>query len=432
VASALAQRGVNQGSRVVWQSDRSHDAVIVALGILRRGAVLVPVSAEQSAWERTNLIDDVSPELVVGPLRLTDTECSVPQCEPSGLLRAKADEEDLTSSLALSDDAVIIYTSGTTGQPKGAVLTHGNLASGISALQDAWEVSPDDCLVSALPLFHVHGLVVALFGVLSAGGAVDLQDKFDPGRFLAGVKEKGASLAYCVPTMLYRLADEGDLSVMRSLRLLVSGSAPLPVALFETFAREAGQKILERYGMTETMLTFSNPLKGERRPGTVGMALPGVQALLPEPGAPDAELKVQGPSVFSGYWKRPDATAAVFSDGWFSTGDLVRVDADGYVSICGRSKELIISGGYNVYPSEIEDVLRGHFGIVDVAVVGRPSAKWGEEVTAFVVTRDDIAPELIREALAGLLSPYKIPRSFVRVDELPRNAMGKLQRHLLS
>jgi len=414
---------------VCWQADTTTAGVVAALGILRLGAVLVPLSAGQSEHERRTVLDDIEPSMLIAPNDVLRDD-DVLAVDPASL---RGDESfDVVSGFSVDELALVIYTSGTTGRPKGAMLTHGNLASGLDALHESWELAPDDQLVSALPLFHVHGLVAALFGVLSAGGAVELQARFDAHAYLDATAREQATLSFCVPTMLHRMAG-ADPSKLRGLRLLVSGSAPLSVSLFNELQRSASQTILERYGMTETLLTTSNPLHGERRPGTVGFALPGVTLDAPAHLEEARELKVAGPTVFKGYWRRPEATAEVLDDGWMATGDLVTVDADGYLVVCGRSKELIISGGFNVYPSEIEDALRGRFGIADAAVVGQPSPEWGEVVVAFVVldgttTLDERA---LRAVLAGELSSYKVPRRFEVTTELPRNPLGKLQRHLL-
>jgi len=428
VRDNLAARGIVRGDRVVWEAATTLDAVLVALGVVRSGAVLVPVNVRQSDLERTTVIADVAASLVVGDRNLdgasTPVATAADLCVPStgGIVPQRVHGDD---------PALIIFTSGTTGSPKGAVLTHANVASQIDALEEAWGWTPDDRLLSALPLFHVHGLVVALFSALATGGSISLMARFDATSFLAAMVGDDATMSFCVPTMLHRMASQPSLEAAASLRLLVSGSAPLSVELFGAF-RDAGATILERYGMTESLLTFSNPLDGERRAGTVGFPLPGVAARLPEPGDGDAELVVAGPGVFAGYWNRPEATAEVLVDGWLSTGDLVRRDDDGYTMICGRSKELIISGGFNVYPTEVEDVVRSQPGIIDVAVVGVPSPEWGEEVVAFVVVDGPSLDEsMLRSRLDGLLSPYKIPRRFVVVDTLPRNDLGKLQRHLL-
>jgi malonyl-CoA/methylmalonyl-CoA synthetase len=430
VVGALRARGVGAGDRVVWQSDAGEHEVLAALGVLRLGATLVPVSAAQTPTERAVVVGDVEPALLIAPASRSDG-LEVAHAEAATL--EEGDAAEPTAAISPEQLALIIYTSGTTGRPKGAMLTHANLAAGVDALIEAWELVPADRLVSALPLFHVHGLVAALLGLLSAGGSIDLHPRFEVERFLAATSSAESTLAFCVPTMLHRLARDGDLSKLAGLRLVVSGSAPLSAALFREFEERAGVTILERYGMTETLLTISNPLHGERRPGTVGLALPGVRLELPARKEGPAELRVAGPSVFAGYWRRPDATAEVLSDGWLSTGDLVEVDKAGYVVICGRSKELIITGGYNVYPSEVEDALRGRQGIVDVAVVGRPSEEWGEEVVALVVREGPGALHVgeLRTELEGELSHYKVPRRYEEVESLPRNALGKLQRHLL-
>jgi malonyl-CoA/methylmalonyl-CoA synthetase len=428
VRDNLAARGIERGDRVVWEAVTTLDAVAVALGVVRSGAVLVPVNVRQSDLERRTVIVDVAASLVVGDRKLDGT--SVPLAS-AGELCVPSTVRTAAPGVHGEDPALIIFTSGTTGSPKGAVLTHANVAAQIDALEEAWDWMPDDRLLSALPLFHVHGLVVALFSALATGGSISLKARFDPASFLAAMESDEATMSFCVPTMLHRMAARPSLAAASCLRLLVSGSAPLSVELFGAF-RDAGVSILERYGMTESLLTFSNPLHGERRAGTVGFPLPGVAARLPDPGDGDAELVVAGPGVFAGYWNRPEATAEVLVDGWLSTGDLVRRDDDGYTIVCGRSKEVIISGGFNIYPTEVEDVVRSQPGIIDVAIVGTPDPEWGEEVVAFVVVDGAALDEsLLRSRLNELLSPYKIPRRFVVVDTLPRNDLGKLQRHLL-
>ena len=424
-ASALGSLGVSPGARVVWEAVSSLDAIIVALGVLRCGAVLVPVADRQSDIERQTVIDDVDPTVVVAERRATVGTVTEP---PRELLARRGPAVELDGAAA-DDVALIVYTSGTTGRPKGAVHTHGSIAAQAASLTSAWGWTAADRLLIALPLFHVHGLVVGLFTGLSTGGAVTCQPVFDTGAFLDAIDQAAATMAFCVPTMLYRIDAHPNADLMASLRLVVSGSAPLSPRTFEAFERR-GISILERYGMTETLLTISNPLEGERRPGTVGRALPGVSLKLP-PAGEDGELLVSGPTLFAGYWRRPDATAEIMTDGWVSTGDIVRVDGDGYVIICGRSKELIISGGFNVYPSEVEDVLRAIDGVDDAAVVGAPSDEWGEVVVAYLVTPAGMDVDSIAEKCAEALSPYKRPRRFTEVEEIPRNSLGKVQRHLL-
>jgi malonyl-CoA/methylmalonyl-CoA synthetase len=333
------------------------------------------------------------------------------------------EENDLDG--ARSDDgALLIYTSGTTGRPKGAALSHGNLLSSASAVNLAWSWDSEDRLLLALPLFHVHGLGVGLNGSLCAGAEVALAAKFDPAD-VATRAEDGATLFFGVPTMYQRLVQSGQVERLRPLRLLVSGSAPLPAELAEELARRTGQIPLERYGMTETVMLTSNPYDGPRKPGTVGLPLPGVSVRLSEAG----EVEVRGPNVIGGYYERPEADAEAFTgDGWFRTGDIGEHDEDGYLRLVGRSKELIISGGYNVYPREVEEVLAGFPDVREVAVVGRPSERWGEEVTAVVVADEAIDSERLRAYAAERLAPYKVPKRVEFIDEIPRNAMGKVVR----
>jgi malonyl-CoA/methylmalonyl-CoA synthetase len=329
------------------------------------------------------------------------------------------------------DPALLCYTSGTTGAPKGAVLVHGNLLATVEALRLAWRWTPDDRLVLALPLFHIHGLGVGLHGTLAAGASAVLLPRFDVDAVLDAAADHDATLFFGVPTMYARLADSPRVGELARLRLCVSGSAPLPAPLWERLRTDAGQAVLERYGMTETVMNVSNPHDGERRPGAVGLPLPGVEVRLS--GGNPGEILLRGPNVFAGYWNRPDATAAAFDgEGWFRSGDIGALDDDGYLRIVGRSKELIISGGFNVYPREVEDVLRAHPGVADAAVVGAPSTEWGEAVTAFVVPAGAApAEEDLLAHAAAALAPYKRPRAVRFVAELPRNALGKVLKHEL-
>jgi malonyl-CoA/methylmalonyl-CoA synthetase len=303
-------------------------------------------------------------------------------------------------------------------------LSDGNLLASATAVGLAWRWEPEDRLLLTLPLFHVHGLGVGLNGALCAGASVALAAGFDPGEVAAGC-EAGATLFFGVPTMYHRLMQSGAAAPMRSLRLMVSGSAPLPAALAEELGRVTGQIPLERYGMTETVMLTSNPYDGPRKPGTVGLPLPGVDVRLREGG----EVEVRGPNVIAGYYERPDADADAFTDdGWFRTGDVGEHDEDGYLRLVGRSKELIITGGYNVYPREVEEVLGTHPDVREVAVIGRPSERWGEEVTAVVVAEGSVDAQALREYAARQLAPYKVPKRVEFTDELPRNAMGKIVR----
>ncbi len=344
---------------------------------------------------------------------------------------------DLSSN---DDTAVIIYTSGTTGRPKGAEITHGNLASNLQALHAAWGWQPDDVLLHVLPIFHVHGLFVALHGALDAGATTLLMREFDPLKTLQSLVERRCTVFMAVPTIHQRLLHVPDARSydLSHLRLITSGSDRLPDEVFTGFQDTFGHTLLERYGMTETGMNCSNPLHGERRIGSVGLPLPGVEVRIVRAKSGEAladgeigEVQVRGPNVFKGYWRQPEKTAASFSaDGWFHTGDLGFREKDGYVSLCGRSKDLIISGGLNIYPPEVERVLVEHPAVAACAVIGCPDQEWGERVTAVVVFHRSEAvsgSDLIafcRERLAA----YKSPKSVIFVNDLPRNAMGKVQK----
>ena len=330
------------------------------------------------------------------------------------------------------DAALIVYTSGTTGTPKGAVHTHASLLAGSRSVGDAWAISAADRLILALPLFHVHGLCVGLLTMLAAGASVTLFERFAPAA-VAGAAATN-SLFFGVPTMYHRLAESTEAGALGSLRLCVCGSAPLAAELWSHLHSRYGVSVLERYGMSETLLTLSNPLVGERRPGSVGRALPGAFVTL---GAEDdlgiGELLVRGPMLFEGYWGRPDATAAAWRDGWFATGDLASVSSDGYYEIRGRRTEMIITGGHNVYPAEVEAVLRAHASVAEVAVVGVASSEWGESVVAFVVGVDGEPDVGALEELANRdLAPFKRPREYRVIADLPKNALGKVLRRELA
>jgi malonyl-CoA/methylmalonyl-CoA synthetase len=424
LAASLAERGVAPGDRVLWSARATIPAVEALLAVVRSGAVLVPVSPAATTAELGHVIADARPVLAVVDREFADADPLGPGLSVvsvDGLSRSRPN----SASAALpvlhpGDDALIVYTSGTTGKPKGAVHTHGSLLAGVSALLTAWSWAPEDRLVLSLPLFHVHGLCAGLFGTLAAGASATVFDRFDEEAVLQAVPE--CSLFFGVPTMYHRLMATGRARALGGLRLCVSGSAPLAPDLWQLLAGD-GLAVLERYGMTETLLTLSNPLVGERRPGSVGVPLPGVEAALDE--ADDSgigELLVRGAPLCRGYWGRDDFAAG----DWFATGDLVSVADDGYVTIRGRRTELIITGGHNVYPAEVEAVLARHPGVVEVAVVGLPSAEWGETVVAYVVGDPDVRS--LRELAAAELAPFKCPREVRLIDALPRNALGKVVR----
>ncbi|HEY8526297.1 MAG TPA: acyl-CoA synthetase [Acidimicrobiales bacterium] len=441
-AGQLAALGVGPGDRVLSCLPSSLELVEWHVGALRLGAVAVPANPAYRERELAHVVADAEPAAVLVPdaERATWAAPAHPGATVVGPDTPRPDPADVPLDRAGPDaPALLPYTSGTTGAPKGALLTHANLLAGVRALVAAWRWSPDDVLVLALPLFHMHGLGVGLHGTLTAGAAAVLQPSFDAAAVLDAVAEHRATLFFGVPTMYARLVAADGAVALGVLRLCVSGSAPLPSDLHRRVEEVSGQRVLERYGMTETLMNLSNPYDGERRPGTVGLPLPGVEVRLSE--GDHGEIELRGPNVFAGYWRRPEATAEAFTaDGWFRTGDLAEVDADGYHRIVGRSKELIISGGYNVYPREVEEALAELPGVREAAVVGTPSPEWGEVVTAFVVREPGPAggggdgpvdAAAIERWCAERLAPYKRPRLIRFVESLPRNALGKVLRDQL-
>jgi malonyl-CoA/methylmalonyl-CoA synthetase len=438
-ALRLRAAGLTGGERFVLSAGTSAGLVIAYMAALRAGLVVVPLNTGYTRTEVERIVRDAAPAAAA----VEDAERARWVQEASGGSSAvggldlrfasagsgtAADAVEIDRA-GLGDPALLVYTSGTTGQPKGALLTHGNLLASATAVQVAWRWEGDDRLLLALPLFHVHGLGVGLNGALCAGASIVLRPRFDAADVAERCSGSEVTMFFGVPTMYQRLAASGHAGALRGLRLLVSGSAPLPAALARDVAQQAGQVPLERYGMTETIMLTSNPYDGLRKPGTVGFPLPGVEVRL---SGDAGEVEVRGPNVIAGYYERPSANAESFSaDGWFRTGDLGSFDEDGYLTLNGRSKELIITGGYNVYPREVEEVLASFPGVREVAVVGRESDTWGEEVTAVVVADREIALEDLREHAAAELASYKLPKRLEFVDELPRNAMGKIVRGAL-
>jgi malonyl-CoA/methylmalonyl-CoA synthetase len=436
-AGRLRTAGLEPGERIVWSTDSTVNGLIAHIGALRAGLVVVPANPAYSAREMAHIVTDVRAAAAVvgrpeqaewvrasgsGRIVVTGPGLELPDGDPGPLDRSRPD-----------DPALICFTSGTTGAPKGAVLRHRNLRAGVESVVRAWRMTPEDRLVHCLPIFHAHGLVVGAYGMMTAGGSAVLLPGFAAGAVADAASAHRASLFFGVPTMYHRLVASGRASDLAPLRLCVSGSAPLPAELHAAASSAIGSVVLERYGMTETLMNTSNPYIGERRAGTVGFALPGVEVAFDTTG----EVLLRGPNVFDGYFEREAANGEAFRDlgdgggPWFATGDLGS-DEDGYLVIRGRSKELIISGGFNVYPAEVEDVLSGCPGVAEVAVTGTPSDEWGEVVTAWVVP-DGVAPTLedLRVHCAGLLAPYKQPRAVRVVDALPRNVLGKVVRSQL-
>ena len=465
-ANHLVSLGVEPGDRVAVQVPKSIEALMLYLGTVRAGAVFLPLNTAYTPAEVDYFVGDAEPRvLVCDPLsrdalapiatkagaRLETMGVWAADGGDHGTLVADALEASLefeTVERADDDLAAILYTSGTTGRSKGAMLSHANLWSNAEALVKAWRFTGDDLLIHALPIFHTHGLFVATHCVLASGAALHLLPGFDAERILDLMAEgsdhrehgdRQASALMGVPTFYTRLLRHERLGeAARGMRLFTSGSAPLLAETHRSFERATGQRILERYGMTETNMNTSNPYEGERRAGTVGMPLPGVGLRIMENGREVAAeevgtIEVRGPNVFRGYWRMPDKTAEEFTDdGWFVTGDLGTRSPDGYVAIVGRGKDLVISGGFNVYPKEVEDAIDALPGVDESAVIGLPHADFGEAVTAVVVPCGEAPDEdAIIAALKDRLARYKQPKRVLFRDHLPRNTMGKVQKNAL-
>ena len=433
-AGRLYGAGLRKGDRIILSAAASVDLVVAHVAALRLGLIVVPVNGAYQQAELAHIVGDADPRAAVVDKPewvrwLAELAPDMTVVSP----RLDFDEGTAPSldQLSSGDPALLGYTSGTTGVPKGAVLTHGNLLAGAESVRIAWRWTHDDRLVLALPLFHMHGLGVGLHGTLLTGASAVLLDGFSPDAVLDAAQAHDATLFFGVPTMYTRLAQSPRVGELSRLRLCVAGSAPLSADQHRRLEEAAGVRVLERYGMTETIMLVSNPYDEERRAGTVGFPLPGVELRL----APDSgEVLVRGPNVFAGYWRRPEATEEAFDEnGWFHTGDLGEFDDDGYLRLQGRAKELIISGGLNVYPREVEDALRSHPEVEDVAITGTPNEEWGEIVTAWVVPTSRKSPTLnaLRNHLNGVCADFKHPRILHIVKELPRNALGKVQKHLL-
>ncbi len=462
VANLLQSLGLPEGSRVAVQVEKSVEALILYLATLRAGYVFLPLNTAYQSAEIEYFIGNAEPAVVV---------CSGANFAWVSKIAFKAGtqhvftlNEDRTGSLldraALQSDrhtpvqrraddlAAILYTSGTTGRSKGAMLTHGNMLSNALTLKDYWGWKKGDVLIHALPIFHVHGLFVAIHGALINGSKMIWMAKFDPKRVISYMQQ--ATVFMGVPTLYVRMLAEPSLNkaAVQNMRLFVAGSAPLLIETFTEWQERTGHTILERYGMSETAMLTSNPYAAdkryakqfERRGGTVGFPLPGVTLRVRGDDGQDMPvgeiggIQVKGPNVFKGYWRMPEKTAEEFtSDGFFKTGDVGKVDERGYVTIVGRSKDLIISGGYNVYPAEIEGYINDMKGVAESAVVGVPHPDFGEVGVAVVTLKPgaSVQPEAVLAELKAKLANFKIPKRCFVVPELPRNTMGKVQKNLL-
>ncbi|MFI0473817.1 malonyl-CoA synthase [Halomonas sp. HMF6819] len=455
LAGALVALGVKKGDRVAVQVEKSPEAILLYLACLRIGGVYLPLNTGYTGDEIDYFLSDAEPALFVcAPASLEQAreiaeKTGCPAVETLGQSAdgtlwekaIKATPQEEIAELSSRDLAAILYTSGTTGRSKGAMLTHQNLASNARTLAKAWHFSAEDRLIHALPIFHTHGLFVACNVVLMAGARMLFLPKFDADVIFEELPQGTVMMG--VPTFYTRLVQDTRLTpeATAHMRLFVSGSAPLTAETHQAFEEKTGQAILERYGMTETNMNLSNPYEGERRAGTVGMPLDGVEIrIIDRESGRDVEdgdigiLQVRGPNVFIGYWRMPEKTREeLLDDGFFITGDLALRDTQGYVHIVGRDKDLVISGGYNVYPKEVEQLIDELDAVDESAVIGLPHPDFGEGVTAVVVLKPaaEANEQAILEHLQGRLAKYKQPKRVFFVDELPRNTMGKVQKNQL-
>ncbi|HTN78633.1 MAG TPA: AMP-binding protein, partial [Acidimicrobiales bacterium] len=416
-AARLAGAGVEPGDRVLMSCPPSADLVIAHVGALRLGAIVVPVNTAFGPNELANVWSEARPALAV-----LDDPARLPQA-PSRRVSLDGPRASVPAldQCGPDDPAMLMFTSGTTGRPKGAILTHGSALASAQGVRIAWRWTPEDRLVLTLPLFHMHGLGVGVHGTLLTGASMAIAPFSVDGALDLASAER-ATLFFGVPTMYVRFATSPRVGELAALRLCVSGSAALAADVWRVLAELGGQRVIERYGMTETFMNTSNPHDGDRRPGSVGFPLPGVELRLGD----NDEICVRGPNVLRAYWERPDATADAFRDTWFLTGDIGEFDDDGYLRIVGRSKDLIITGGFNVYPREIEELLAEHPAVAEAAVAGEPSDEWGETVVAYVVAADTVTESELLEWCGERLAKYKRPRHVRFLDTLPRNALGKV------
>jgi malonyl-CoA/methylmalonyl-CoA synthetase len=454
LANLLVARGVRPGDRVAAHVEKSIPALMLSYAAMRAGAVYLPLNSAYTLAELDYFLKDAEPALVVCDPAEREGVAAIAAAigaqvetldaagQGSLMDAARALPAVFETLMRSGDDlAAILYTSGTTGRSKGAMLTHDNLVSNALTLRDYWRFSGDDVLIHALPIYHTHGLFVATNTVFFAGAGLIFLAKFDADTII-GLMPR-ASVLMGVPTFYVRLLEHKDLGpeTTRTMRLFVSGSAPLLTETHRAWAAKTGHMILERYGMTETNMTTSNPCDGARVAGTVGLPLPGVSVRIadPETGTERARdeigmIEVKGPNVFKGYWRMPEKTATEFrADGFFITGDLGKIDGAGYVHIVGRGKDLVISGGFNVYPKEVESEIDALAGVVESAVIGLPHKDFGEAVTAVVVAARGAAldEKALIHTLEVRLAKFKLPKRVLFVSELPRNAMGKVQKNVL-
>ena len=439
LAQLLLHRGLRKGDRLSVYLANSIELIDIFLACVKTGIVFVPVNILYRDREIAHILSDAEPSALITDAAITAT---VPIWRTAELLEAAATLPPDRPAVTLDGDdpAGIIYTSGTTGTSKGAVLTHNNFASNAINLLTCWQISEADRFLLGLPLFHVHALGNGLHCWLASGCFMRLLERFEHQKAAETMLDFRPTLFFGVPTIYVRLLDipnESAKQIGREMRLFVSGSAPLPAHVMEEFRELFGHTILERYGMSETLMNIGNPYTGERRPGSIGLPFPGISVRLLDPegrpvyGGDTGEVYLKGPNIFAGYWKRDEATQAAFRDGYFRTGDLATRSPDGYYTLCGRKSDLIISGGFNIYPREIEEFLQEQRGVKEAAVIGVPDRLRGEVPVAYIVADGAFDAAVLEAECRQKLASFKVPRGFLPVEQLPRNAMGKLQKHLL-
>ena len=425
MAALLRARGLAHGDRLAVYLSNCVEYIDLYLACVRLGVILVPINILYREREIRHILVDAEPKAVVAREPMPG---SVPLWRLDELIPPET-AKPYRASLDGDTPAALVYTSGTVGASKGAILTHNNFAANALSLAACWEIDAEDRFLLALPLFHVHALGNGLHCWLASGCRMRLLERFEHDKVAAEFLDFRATLFFGVPTMYVRLlglAREQAREIGSFMRLFVSGSAPLPAKVLEEFRERFGHTILERYGMTETLMNISNPYHGERRAGTVGLPLPGVSVRLVE-----GEIQVRGANVFAGYWRRPEATAGAFDNGWFRTGDMGEISAEGYYTLLGRKSDVIISAGFNIYPREIEEFLLEQEEVAEAAVAGQPDPLRGEVPVAYIVARKPFDPADLAARCRRVFASFKIPRGFVAVESLPRTALGKVQKHLL-
>lgn len=425
MAALFTARGLERGDRLCVYLSNCVELIDIYLACVKSGVIFVPINILYREREILHILGDAEPKAIVAAVEMPGktplwrvSELDPPQAAARAEIALNGD-----------DPAALVYTSGTTGVSKGAILTHNNFAANAINLNACWVITSGDRFLLALPLFHVHGLANGLHCWLISGCRMRLLERFEHQKAVTEFLDFRPTLFFGVPTIYVRLLvfpDELARTIGAFMRLFVSGSAPLASQVFQEFQQKFGHTILERYGMTETLMNISNPYAGERRAGTVGLPLPGISARIVE-----GEVQLRGPNIFAGYWRREEATRAAFDDGWFRTGDMAECSQDGYYTLLGRKSDLIISGGFNIYPREIEDFLLEQDEVAEAAVVGIQDKLRGEVPVAYIVPRRSIPGAELEARCRAVLASFKVPRAFVTVEELPRTALGKIQKHLL-